>query len=75
MWEHKLDIIIPNDVVDPTAIFLHVTSGSNPPAADTTPSDTRRTVDFAESSGVISAVLYQVPNQPIVFDPIEGTVL
>jgi len=56
-------------------MFLHVANGSNPAEMDLTPGDTRETVAFAESSGVISAVLYQVPNQPIVFDPIEGTVL
>ena len=80
IWKHKLDIIIPDDIVDPTAMFLHVSSVSNPYpnypiSASEIPADTRRAVDFAESSGIISAVLYNVPNQPIIFDPIEGTVL
>lgn len=52
-------------------MFLHVTSGTNDIEWDYD-IDTIRTVNFAESSGIVSAVLHQVPNQPIVFNPIDG---
>ena len=55
IWEHQLDIIVPNEVQDRTAIFLHVTNGMNPPDLNNrTPEDTRNTVKLAENLGVIS---------------------
>ena len=55
IWEHQLDIIVPNEVQDRTAIFLHVTNGNNPPNLNNeTPGDTRNTVKLAQNLGVIS---------------------
>ena len=55
IWEHQLDIIVPNEVKDRSAIFLHATNGNNPPNLDNqTPGDTKNTVKLAENLGIIS---------------------
>ena len=55
IWEHQLDIIVPNEVKDRSAIFLHATNGNNPPNLNNpTPGDTRNTVKLAENLGIIS---------------------
>ena len=52
--------------------MLHITSGSNDPIDYNIRSDTERTRKMAENLGVVAAVLYQVPNQPLDMTEIEG---
>ena len=52
--------------------MLHITSGSNDPIYYNVGSDTDRTRKMAENLGVVAAVLYQVPNQPLDMVEIDG---
>ena len=66
IWEHQLDIIVPNEVKDRSAIFLHATNGNNPPNLDNpTPGDTKNTVKLAENLGIISGRY----SRPVKFIP------
>ena len=71
-WQHRLDIIIPVNLADTDIFLLHVTSQNIPLDFDSYHSDTVRTQLFAENLGVVAAVLYQVPNQPLNMVPIPG---
>merc|ERR1711935_666209 len=61
IWQHRLDIIIPFNIVDPNVFLLHVTSKDVPLNFDSYYGDTFKTQQFGENLGVVTAVLYQVP--------------
>ena len=65
-------ILCSENIVDPKSFMLHITSGSNDPIDYNIRSDTERTRKMAENLGVVAAVLYQVPNQPLDMTEIEG---
>jgi len=67
IWKHDLHVIVPRKISDPDALFLHITWGDNPSLTRSHSQDVKRTRIFAESSGVVSAVLKQIPNQPTKF--------
>ena len=72
IWQHRLDIIIPFNIVDSNVFLLHVTSKDVPLNFDSYHGDTLRTQKFGENLGVVTAVLYQVPNQPLRMTEIDG---
>jgi len=69
LWWHYLVIHVPNVVRYPDSGFLFVGEGSN---TDQPPQNTDgrvfRTGQYAAATGIVTALLLQVPNQPIVFE-------
>lgn len=70
VWWHFLAVVVPANVpaANISSAFLYITSGSS---ASAVPSATDRHLGLAASvavaAGLPAAVLYQVPNQPIVY--------
>jgi PhoPQ-activated pathogenicity-related protein len=74
LWRHQLSIVVPRQCqATPkhcgSTAWLYVTGGHNNPWPALTPSDSdlRQAANLAVSSNTITAVLKQVPNQPVIF--------
>lgn len=64
VWKHWLTVVKPDNLKYHTA-FLTIGGGDN---GDETPTDaSARTIELAKYSSSITAELYTVPNQPLVF--------
>jgi PhoPQ-activated pathogenicity-related protein len=80
VWWHWLIVIIPHDVVmNRSKALLYITGGDNSnPTTNSIPSDSDEDLFIAATVAVSArapaAVLYQVPNQPILFpcDPFQS---
>jgi len=74
VWTHQLVVIVPNNLKYTNVSAIYVTGGGNgdgPPSADS--EDVLVPAILAKESGSVTATLFQVPNQPIVFtaDPLQ----
>lgn len=68
IWSHSLVIVIP-DVVASTTSLLYVGSGDNDDAfPDANDQVLQIVTQLALASQTIASAIYQVPNQPIIFD-------
>ena len=64
VWKHWLTIVKPDNLKHHTG-FLYIGGGDND---DKMPADsTERTVELAKYTGSMTAELYTVPNQPLIF--------
>ncbi len=72
-WNHELTIYQPSDVEHQDAVLLFVTGGST----GSKPDDDDHKVAFglARAAGARVAVLHQVPNQPLLGDKREDTLI
>nr|XP_054762652.1 autocrine proliferation repressor protein A-like [Lytechinus pictus] len=75
IWWHYLTITIPDNLTHPEYAAIYVTGGSNNggPPDPLKDAETLFTSLMAVGSGCVSAILRQIPNQPIVFktDPLQ----
>jgi len=74
VWTHTLVVVKPDTIANKTAAVLYITGGKNgdkPPTKDDL--EFAIIAGVAKDAGVVTAVLYQVPNQPIEFfdDPLH----
>jgi PhoPQ-activated pathogenicity-related protein len=64
VWKHWLTIVRPDNLKHHTA-FLYIGGGDND---DAMPADsTERSIELAKYTGSVTAELFHVPNQPLVF--------
>lgn len=72
-WEHQLRIYEPNGALRPDAVLLFITGGSTnrTPNAD----DDKSGFSLAQVCGARCAVLWQVPNQPLLDGKTEDTLI
>lgn len=73
-WTHQLLVVVPDKVADNTHAALYITGGSNGqgnPKVDS--EDTLFCGVLAASTGTVCGVLWQIPNQDIIFpsDPVQ----
>ncbi len=73
-WTHQLLVVVPDKVADTTHAALYITGGSNGqgnPKVDS--EDTLFCGVLAASTGTVCGVLWQIPNQDIIFpsDPVQ----
>jgi len=70
IWWHYLTIHVPHTMRFPDSGFLYVGSGNNNNMNPPGPTDgqVRRMAEFTAATGIVSANLKMVPNQPIIFE-------
>jgi PhoPQ-activated pathogenicity-related protein len=75
IWWHYLVICIPHDIELSGSAFMYITGGSNSGTGrpDKESVDMLLTTALCITTGSVTAALFQIPNQPIVFtdDPIQ----
>lgn len=68
VWWHYMVINIPDKLQFPDTAFLYITGGSNHDGVpDITSSDCLLTTVMAFATGTVTATLFQIPNEPIIF--------
>ena len=69
VWTHQLVVIVPANLKYNTTAGLYVTGGDNknPGVPSDTDEDILVAAILATTNGVITGVLFQIPNAPIVF--------
>jgi PhoPQ-activated pathogenicity-related protein len=73
VWWHYVAVHVPDVLRYPDSGFLFVGGGSNNnPPPDFGNNHLRRMGEFAAATGIVAAVVFQVPNQPIIFEN-DGT--
>lgn len=73
IWWHNVFVCVPKVIKDPTRATLYITGGSNEGPPSTGNEDTDVTTAICLETGVVSAVVFQIPNEDIVFpaDPLQ----
>lgn len=75
VWTHQLVIIVPDTIKDPDHGFVWITGGENgnPSPPKVLSEDVILAASLATGAGVVSASLFQIPNQPIYYadDPLK----
>ena len=77
VWTHQLLVIVPDQLIYKDAAALWITGGGNDGAPNSLPSpddeDVLVCASLAVTVGQVCAVLYQIPNAPIVYtvDPLK----
>lgn len=71
VWTHQLMVFVPKDCMNYTIGFIYVTGGDNNDPKPPSPNGINEDVLFgavvAVENKMVTATLWQVPNQPIVF--------
>jgi len=69
IWWHYVAVHVPDVVRYPDSGFLFVGgNNNNNPPPDFGNNHLRRMGEFAAATGIVAAVLFQVPNQPTIFE-------
>jgi len=70
IWRHWLTISVPDEMLHPTAL-LYIEGGSTDDGGDP-PTANGDFKDIARVTQTITATIYNVPNQPLVFSDMKG---
>lgn len=67
-WTHHMQVFVPDKLIDPGLVTLHVTAGWRP-------GDTTMGQFMAAETGSVFACLYDVPNQPLMGGLVEDALI
>ena len=72
-WKHRLQIAVPSESMPGDTVLLFLTGGNNEEVLK--PSDPAMGFALAQACGAPCAMLYQVPNQPLLGDKREDALI